>query len=1521
MAKPYRRIAVVVAAALTLSAAPAGGPGAPRASDDPGLAAVAVQLESFMDDHLWFGQVTSTTFGSESQAPGDVINVHQVSDSALWTGVYLAGQAARFEVALATGDRDEEAAALARIREIADGQHRNITISKYWTPASECSLDNPPTSPTVTTKPSLEGPSESCGVTADGVTTGEPGRLFRACFPAGFPFQAQDPATRPPMIFGPIPWEDGQDWYCEDGTSRDQYAGATFGLTAAMDAIAGQPGLEDLTRQIADDLMAMTGYLVRHGWSVVYPHTRVHTGGSENFVFPLFVQVPTARLNMAITARHAAYTAGTIDQQAFFEAVWQEEWAHFGHAQVGENLLAIQSPHNSYYVMNLQHLTSWDVMRYAPDAATRQAEKAYFAIIDETTRDDVNAWFETLTFGMTGDRWRHDLALANLQQWVTYRERNDDGIARSTPDRCGTDFDCAPKDEVNWYLDTPSGQQKATQPGTSSEMRGMTPLPVADRVSHHDFLWQRSPYELRSSQPADPQNREPGVDFLTPYWMLRYFEQAAPPTVTGMPDWAGPHTEARSADWSGPNDTIGPRPTPGEDGRIHLVGALHEHSGYSDGWFDTRPEDYYRSGKGYGLDFMGGGDHSDTLNVPLSVSEGCLEGDIVPGQNLIPCALGDPDQPTDGFTKWDATKRQAAEVSDPDYSAFQGFEWTNDRFGHMNVYFSQNQTGAKNDGGYADMTTFWEWFTRHPDQGGGADGIATFNHPSDKKIDEIDGEETQNWNDFAYVAAADDRLVGIEVFNQDDEFGVRTNSLATAGFYARALDRGWHVGAIGAEDLGHQYDDAYGDDDNNWGGPAWAKTVVVADDNTPAAIRAAMLARSFYAVNMHENDLRIHLSVDGAPMGSRVTRQVGSAVVIEAGVNDTGLTLELVTNGGQILATSTGTALALAAPVTDGESWYHLRVRRDGDPVAYSSPVWVNATSAAVRGEWLSGDLHVHTCYSHDGYCGPDDDGSETLEYEVNPDHPEDTSLNSDVYTLSGDIDERFMEASVRGLDYVAITDHNDVRSSADPDFGSHGVIGVAGYEKSLSGHAQMLGARHIYDRGDGVAGIQAMADTLRANGGVFQINHPADGLATSLEGCEPSDFAELDWGMGMQVVPDTVEVWNIGHVLQPPAPAGNSNDDAERFWECFLDTGHHVGATGGSDSHWLSTSAFQGVGNPTTWILAEERSERGILEAIRAGRTSISALPPVAGGAPLLLEADTDGDGIFEAAIGDTVPPGTTMRVRSASPAATGTVVVRAKGQTIVEGAMLAGGSITFTGPEAGWVRAKLVSLSMPDDTAPLCDPLDGTPLDSSYCHNQVHVAGLTSPIYVDAVPTILTVAAPLSVHTTDTAQVCAWLTAVDGSVADRELTLELGSQSDVVRTATDGSACADLLVDVDPGLVTVKASFSGDGRYGASTGTTTTNVTAEPTVLSFPSATWHGNTVSVTVSLREHDDVPIAGQSVTVTAGKSSVAVITDTDGLATAEIRGPVSGSQATVTATFSGTVRLEPATTSVTLDRAH
>lgn len=377
-----------------------------------------------------------------------------------------------------------------------------------------------------------------------------------------------------------------------------------------------------------------------------------------------------------------------------------------------------------------------------------------------------------------------------------------------------------------------------------------------------------------------------------------------------------------------------------------------------------------------------------------------------------------------------------------------------------------------------------------------------------------------------------------------------------------------------------------------------------------------------------------------------------------------------------------------------------------------------DVTVGAGRGEWLAGDLHVHTCYSHDAYCGPGDDNT----------GPE------ELYTLSGDVQERFAEASLRGLDYLAITDHNDVRSADHPGFGAYGVIPIPGYEASLDGHAQVLGARTVLDHGDGPAAISALAEAVRGTGGLFQINHPGRAGMEPVRSCAAGDLADLDWGYGTAVVPDTVEVWNIGHYLHPPLPVGTSNDDSERLWECFLNAGHRVGATGGSDSHWLATSALQGVGTPTTWVLAERRSAAGVLDGLRAGRTSISMLPPTAGGAPLLLEADRDGDGVYESTIGDTVAPGTAMRVRSANGVMVGIVRVRANGRPWAEATSASfGPDLRFRAPSTpGWVRATLEVVPALDELEPACRALDGTPLATSYCRNRLVVAALTSPIYV---------------------------------------------------------------------------------------------------------------------------------------------------------------------------------------------
>src|SRR3954468_4374633 len=133
---------------------------------------------------------------------------------------------------------------------------------------------------------------------------------------------------------------------------------------------------------------------------------------------------------------------------------------------------------------------------------------------------------------------------------------------------------------------------------------------------------------------------------------------------------------------------------------------------------------------------------------------------------------------------------------------------------------------------------------------------------------------------------------------------------------------------------------------------------------------------------------------------------------------------------------------------------------------------------SASAGRWVAGDLHVHTAYSHDSYGGATDDNT----------GPENPSPPGPTVTEDSAI------ARSRGLDFLAISDHNDVRSQSDPGFGTSGVLGLPAYENSLNGHAQMLGATHLYDNGGkSTAAVLSLESALHADGGLVQANHPND--------------------------------------------------------------------------------------------------------------------------------------------------------------------------------------------------------------------------------------------------------------------------------------------------------------------------------------------------------------------------------------------------------------------------------------------
>ncbi|SDJ04054.1 hypothetical protein SAMN05421869_108246 [Nonomuraea jiangxiensis] len=782
-------------------------------------------------------------------------------------------------------------------------------------------------------------------------------------------------------------------------------------------------------------------------------------------------------------------------------------------------------------------------------------------------------------------------------------------------------------------------------------------------------------------------------------WHRRLMAVTATALTVAVAATAGPVLSAEAATATSGKAQVATTPHPGAP--RELIGALHEHSGYSDGWPGSRPADYFASGRDkHDLNFVGSSEHTSNVNAPYVFNEECLDPRVAPS-----CQNADPVNPLDALRKWDAELEQARAATDPakDFVGFRGFEWTSDRMGHINVYFSRENSLPETDGGTIAMDRFYDWLTTT-----GKDGLAVFNHPGDKTLCgplrcDVRSDLGFGWEDFKYFPEADDQMAGIEVFNGGGDFGTPPGHNAPPeGWYARALDKGWHVGAIGAEDNGHDRTD-------DWGGSQYAKTVVLARANTEKDIKRAMADRRFYAVL--DNALRLDFTIDGHGMGERVRTNGKSPLAIDAHVrgSSTPLQLELVSNGGQVVAGATGDRLNVSLKAAD-DTWYFLRVRRDGRPVAYSSPIWVNDRQQAsapnapksdlstTGGRWLAGDLNVHSCFSSDVYCAGTDDAGE-----------------ADPFRAGVDVRSRFAEAGGRGLDYLAISDDDDVRSASARGSGGHGVLAIPGYEDHVNGVAHVLGVKELLDNGDGsAAAINALAADARAKGGVFQIDHPGSKITKPFAGC---DASTLTWGYGFDVRPDTIEVWNPASSIRA----------AEDYLDCWLQRGARVALTGGSDAR-TQYGQPQGAGYPTTWVLARDRSAGAVLEALRAGRTSVSALPPSVGGRPLVIEAKRGGR--FVPVIGDDVRPGEKLRVRSLDPLTDGSLRVLANGRTLLDQHLTRDGAIEFTAPaEQGWLRAELRLGNDLLEQTPLCGPIDAA---VNLCPYDAAMVAMTSPVYV---------------------------------------------------------------------------------------------------------------------------------------------------------------------------------------------
>jgi hypothetical protein len=254
---------------------------------------------------------------------------------------------------------------------------------------------------------------------------------------------------------------------------------------------------------------------------------------------------------------------------------------------------------------------------------------------------------------------------------------------------------------------------------------------------------------------------------------------------------------------------------------------------------------------------------------------------------------------------------------------------------------------------------------------------------------------------------------------------------------------------------------------------------------------------------------------------------------------------------------------------------------------------------AISQGMWLSGDTHVHTDHSSDGSAP--------------------RQANSDQAPGNVSVADQIGQGLRTGLSWMPLTDHRTYDQHWDPLWSSPDLLLIPGEEANGRPHATVLGAvDEVVDGADTAPSHRRLQQNIwdaRAQAASWGVAHPDDG---ELDNGVPNAFA-------MAVGMHTVEAWNKG-----------SNTDLEiDYCENRWNAGWRFGVVGAGDNHFRELWAIAGPGSPTTWVHAAERSERGILDALRAGRTAVSTSPL---SAFVTLEADLDGDGTYEAIGGDGV-------------------------------------------------------------------------------------------------------------------------------------------------------------------------------------------------------------------------------------------------------------------------------------------
>lgn len=266
---------------------------------------------------------------------------------------------------------------------------------------------------------------------------------------------------------------DGRPVVWIGNTSRDQYLGVFFGLSLVYDLVDDAA----LRTEISRIVTALLDFLRFHDWAVRMPSGEISS---------VFWHRPDQRLMLLQVGRQ-------VNPGRFGDPYERRRWLESGLVRAAVAIDLIDE-HSSYFKFNLNAISLFTLWRLEDGDTARDRYRRAWEDQWNLIGGHGNPHFAAVDRVIRGaDPTRDTRTVEALDAWLR-RPRRD------------------------WFRDFASEVRVCGE-------RACEPLPVEWRVTT-DFLWQRSPFQLAGG--GSGRIRGAGIDYLLPYWMLRYYGVLSP---------------------------------------------------------------------------------------------------------------------------------------------------------------------------------------------------------------------------------------------------------------------------------------------------------------------------------------------------------------------------------------------------------------------------------------------------------------------------------------------------------------------------------------------------------------------------------------------------------------------------------------------------------------------------------------------------------------------------------------------------------------------------------------------------------------------------------------------------------------------------------------------------------------------------------------------------------------------------------------------------------------------------------